>query len=119
MAEHRLERVVPFADRMVLLDRRRDRAHRARPRTCWPPRPSYPRSWSSAGALGWSPLPMTVRDARRLARDLDLGDPPARRARAESTSRVLVGRGLTVVRGGTVALREVSRAPARRAASPP
>ena len=28
MAEHRLERVVPFADRMVLLDRRRHGAHR-------------------------------------------------------------------------------------------
>ena len=49
LAEHRLERVVPFADRMCLLDRRRPGAAWGSPASCWPPRPSYPRSWSWAG----------------------------------------------------------------------
>jgi energy-coupling factor transport system ATP-binding protein len=57
--------------------------------------------------LGWSPLPMNVRDARRLARGLELGSPPHGRE-ATGADPVLVGAHLTVVRGGTVALREVS-----------
>jgi energy-coupling factor transport system ATP-binding protein len=58
-------------------------------------------------SLGWSPLPMTVRDARRLARSVDLGDPPATPPRPPAEPH-LVATGLTVVRGGTVAVREVS-----------
>jgi energy-coupling factor transport system ATP-binding protein len=58
-------------------------------------------------SLGWSPLPMTVRDARRWARDLTLGDPPAAPGPSYDEP-VLSAAHLTVVRGGTVALRDVS-----------
>ncbi len=69
LAEHRLERV-----RAV---RGPDRAAHRRPDGSWsgnrPPccrtHPSYPRSWSSAGPRAGSPLPLTVRDARRRARE--------------------------------------------------
>ena len=84
MAEHRLERVVPFADRMVLLTGDGPACMADARRTCWPARPSYRRSSSSAGALGWSPLPMTVRDARRLARGLRRSGGPRRRRRPTS-----------------------------------
>ena len=67
LAEHRLERVVPFADRMLPGDRRRPAAGRASRPRCWPPRPSY-RPWSSsAGPPAGHPLPLSVRDARRRA----------------------------------------------------
>jgi energy-coupling factor transport system ATP-binding protein len=106
MAEHRLERVVPFADRMVLL--LGDGTVRAgAPADVLVTSPVVPPIVELGRRLGWSPLPMTVRDARRLARGLELGSPPA----VPDTSydeAVLAGDRLTVVRGATVALREVS-----------
>jgi energy-coupling factor transport system ATP-binding protein len=106
MAEHRLERVVPFADRMALLTgegtiRSGTPADVLAASTVVPPIVELGR------ALGWSPLPMTVRDARRLARGSQLGQPPVACSAAGTPPR-LVGTGLTVVRGGTVALREAS-----------
>ena len=50
---------------------------------------------------------MTVRDARRLARGLDLGAPPTS-APQEYGAPVAVGEALTVVRGATVALKDAS-----------
>jgi energy-coupling factor transport system ATP-binding protein len=106
VAEHRLERVVPFADRMVLLPG--DGSVRVGP----PPElletsPVVPPIVELGRSLGWSPLPMTVRDARRLARGLALAEPPAA-PRPSYAEPVLAGEHLTVVRGGTVALRDVS-----------
>ena len=50
LAEHRLERVVPFVDRMCLLTGAEAAGSRSgSPPSCWPPRPSYRRSSSSAG----------------------------------------------------------------------
>jgi energy-coupling factor transporter ATP-binding protein EcfA2 len=106
MAEHRLERVVPFADRMVLLTG--DGTIRAgRPADLLGESPVVPPIVELGRTLGWSPLPMTVRDARRLARGIELGDPPPTPA-AAGGDPVLVGSGLTVLRGSTVAVREVS-----------
>jgi energy-coupling factor transport system ATP-binding protein len=105
MAEHRLERVVPFADRMLLLPG--DGSVRAgAPADLLAVSPVVPPIVALGRALGWSPLPMTVRDARRLARELDLGDAPPSPP-APDAAPVLVGAHLTVVRGGTVAVREV------------
>ena len=63
MAEHRLERVVQYADSVVHLpgDGTR-RARRAR-RRCSRARASRRRSSSSAALAGWTPLPLSVRDA--------------------------------------------------------
>ena len=77
MAEHRLERVVPFADRMVLLTG--DGTIRAgEPAEILAVSPVVPPIVELGRRLGWYPLPVTVRDARRLARGLDLGPPPTR-----------------------------------------
>jgi energy-coupling factor transport system ATP-binding protein len=57
-------------------------------------------------AAGWSPLPLSVRDARRLAPSLAL-PPPQVEALAAASPGVVVA-GLTVVHGRTVAVRELS-----------
>ncbi len=106
MAEHRLERVVPFADRMVLLTGD-GTVRSAAPGVVLATSPVVPPIVELGRTLGWSPLPLTVRDARRRVRDTVLGDPPTTPPRADSEPH-LVGRGLTVVRGGNVALLEAS-----------
>ena len=70
MAEHRLERVVPFADRIILVP------GRGAPLVVGPPEVVM-RSSSVAPPLvelgrlmGWDPLPLSVRDARRLSAPL-------------------------------------------------
>ena len=106
MAEHRLERVVPFADRLVLLTGDGG-VLTGPPADVLAGSPVAPPIVELGRALGWSPLPMTVRDARRLARDLDLGGPPPP-DHPSYDEAIAVGDQLTVLRGQKVALREVS-----------
>jgi energy-coupling factor transporter ATP-binding protein EcfA2 len=108
MAEHRLERVVPFADRMVLLTGG-GAVRSGTPAEMLASSPVVPPITELGRRLGWDPLPVTVRDARRLARDLDLGEPPAVPVPSYADP-VLVGAALTVLRGSTVAVREVGLA---------
>jgi len=83
MAEHRLERVLPFADRVVLVPG--DGA----PLVVGPPEevmrssPVAPPIVELGRLVGWEPLPLTVRDARRQAATL--------RARIEPMSPTLDG----------------------------
>jgi energy-coupling factor transporter ATP-binding protein EcfA2 len=106
IAEHRLERVVPFADRLVVMSG--DGSVLAGPPAeMLAVSPVVPPIVELGRALGWSPLPVTVREARRRARGLDLGRPPTP-APTSYGDPVLVADHLTVVRGGTVALREVA-----------
>jgi energy-coupling factor transport system ATP-binding protein len=106
MAEHRLERVVPFADQMVLLNG--DGSVRTgTPAQILAVSPVVPPIAELGQALGWSPLPVTVREARRLARGLQLGPPPAVPSPSYDEP-VARGEAVTVVRGDTVALRDVS-----------
>lgn len=105
LAEHRLERVVPFADRMVLLTGA-GRAEVGPPADLLRTSPVVPPIVELGRAAGWSPLPLSVRDARRRARELrDLAAPATDTALAGGPG--LVARGLGVVHGRTVALREV------------
>ncbi|MGI8522208.1 MAG: ATP-binding cassette domain-containing protein, partial [Nocardioides sp.] len=105
LAEHRLERVVPFADRMVLLGDD-GRVCVGPPAEVLAGSPVVPPLVELGRRLGWSPLPLTVRDARRAARGLDLTPPPA--PPLDTTPAALSALGLTVTHGRTVALREVS-----------
>ena len=68
VAEHRLERVLQYADRLVLRHRRRRRGRPARRRRCWPTSPVAPPVVELGRLAGWTPLPLSVRDARRRAR---------------------------------------------------
>ncbi|MDX2540600.1 ABC transporter ATP-binding protein [Streptomyces sp. WI04-05B] len=70
MAEHRLERVVQYADRVVLLPSPGAPPVVGTPADVMALSPVYPPVVALGRLAGWSPLPLTVRDARRGAGDL-------------------------------------------------
>ncbi|MGW2550197.1 ABC transporter ATP-binding protein [Streptomyces sp. NPDC001635] len=67
LAEHRLERVVQYADRVVLLPGPGARPVIGAPAEVMALSPVYPPVVDLGRLAGWSPLPLTVRDARRRA----------------------------------------------------
>ena len=113
VAEHRLERVLPYADRVIYLAGDGTAVH-------GPPADILGRTQIrppvvELGTLaGWQPLPLSVRDARRAAaglrRQLPAVPPlPCRPARADETGQpALTARGIVVRYGPHVAVREVS-----------
>ncbi|MFB9313558.1 ABC transporter ATP-binding protein [Nocardioides plantarum] len=104
LAEHRLERVVPFADRMVLM-RGDGTCEVGEPADLLGRSPVVPPIVELGRRAGWTPLPLTVRDARRAARGLALPALPV--AAPLHDEPLLRAAGLGVVHGSTVALREV------------
>lgn len=70
MAEHRLERVVQYADRVVLLPARGERPVVGDPATVMDVSPVHPPVVALARTAGWTPVPLSVRDARRRAGSL-------------------------------------------------
>jgi energy-coupling factor transport system ATP-binding protein len=80
MAEHRLERVLPFADRVVVVP------GGGAPLVAGPPAEIMctatvaPPLIELGRYVGWDPLPLTVRDARRRAGGLQARIAPMRRA---------------------------------------
>jgi energy-coupling factor transport system ATP-binding protein len=105
LAEHRLERVVPFADRIALVTG--DGGIRVGdPQQVLADSPVAPPLVELGRLAGWEPLPLTVRDARREARSLPALTPPAPRP-VRSREPRLTARGVTVVHGDHVAVREV------------
>ncbi len=104
LAEHRLERVVPFADRMCLLAG--DGSLRVGPPgEVLADSPVVPPIIELGRAAGWTPLPLTVRDARRLTRTWDLRAPDP--VPAATPDQALGATGVTVTHGRTVAVREL------------
>jgi energy-coupling factor transport system ATP-binding protein len=112
LAEHRLERVVPFADRMVLLTGD-GRVVVGEPADLLAVSPVVPPLVELGRAAGWSPLPLSVRDARRRAAGLAERLTPPAEATFTTAPPGFSVRDLTVVHGRTVAVREVSIAPTR------
>jgi len=112
LAEHRLERVVPFADRMALLAGD-GRVRVGEPAELLRSSPVVPPLVELGRVLGWDPLPLTVRDARRQARSLGLAassqqaSAPCADAPGREPRSALTARGLTVQHGKRVVLREV------------
>ena len=108
LAEHRLERVVPFADTLLVLDGRGGLRSGA-PADLLTDSPVAPPLVELGRAAGWHPLPLTVRDARRRADGLRerLGTPPADEAES-TTAGGLEARGITVTHGSTLAVHDVS-----------
>ncbi|GAB3084541.1 ABC transporter ATP-binding protein [Pedococcus soli] len=127
VSEHRLERVVHHADAVLLVgdgvvSPLLDTADAMARSAIHPPLVDLGRN------LGWDPLPLSVRDARRAARDLRdsldgsstdesplVGSPvaPAGRPAPGGPSPLVEARGLGVLRGDSVALRGVDLALAR------
>ncbi|MFD4788869.1 ABC transporter ATP-binding protein [Streptomyces sp. NPDC058459] len=123
MAEHRLERVVQYADQVVLLPAPGAPPVLGAPADMMAVSPVVPPVVELGRLAGWSPLPLTVRDARRRAGPLRerlagaernlppvVAPPPRRRFRRAASPaepRVAEVRDLAVRRGRVEALRGV------------
>ena len=119
LAEHRLERVVHFADRMAVFDGDRIPISSGSVREVLRASPVVPPLVHLARKLGWDPLPLTVREGRELAAKIrprlrslphvapTVGDPiiEAKSVRVALGGReILRGVDLTVREGETLAL---------------
>lgn len=82
MAEHRLERVVQYADRVVLMPAPGEPSVTGAPADVMSFSPVRPPVVALGRLAGWTPLPLSVRDARRNAGELRTRlegvSPPAR-----------------------------------------
>jgi energy-coupling factor transport system ATP-binding protein len=112
LAEHRLERVVQYADLVV-------EVHGDGQVTLGPPVPMLTRAAVAPPVVelgrlaGWDPLPLSIRDARRQASPLRerlsvLARPAARPALAPAAEVALAARGVVVRYGDLVAVRQVN-----------
>ncbi len=111
LAEHRLERVVHHCDRVVLLCGDGTVVDGS-PQEVLAGTALAPAVVQLARLEGWNPLPLSVRDARRLAgglRESLASRPPPKRGRGLATGAdvALGARDITVVYGATIAVREV------------
>ncbi|WP_406215447.1 ABC transporter ATP-binding protein [Streptomyces canus] len=70
MAEHRLERVIQYADQVALLPAHGEAPVFGTPAEMMAVSPVYPPVVDLGRLAGWAPLPLTVRDARRRAGEL-------------------------------------------------
>ncbi|SFP66014.1 ABC transporter ATP-binding protein [Amycolatopsis rubida] len=107
IAEHRLERVLQYADRVLTVHDGRVSA--AEPAQAMRSAPIAPPVVALGRLAGWDPLPLSVRDARRRAPELRAELPGAPvPAPIEPGAETLTCRDVVVRYGGTVAVREVS-----------
>ncbi|MER6266047.1 MULTISPECIES: ABC transporter ATP-binding protein [unclassified Streptomyces] len=112
LAEHRLERVVQYADRVVLLPGDGAAPVCGTPAEVMAVSPVCPPVVELGRLAGWSPLPMTVRDARRRAtatglRERLAGRVPEQRPATGPAAPLAEVRSLGVRRGRVDALRGV------------
>ena len=112
LAEHRLERVVQYADRVVLVPGGRAPVVSGTPERVLRDAPVAPPVVELGRVAGWDPLPLTVRDARRLAGPLRArlveAEGPEPRARAGGAETVAEAVDLVVTYGRFPALRGVT-----------
>lgn len=66
IAEHRLERILPYVDRMIHLSESGDRVVTGPPRRVLQQMDLTPPLVTLAKELGWEPLPLTVKEGRQL-----------------------------------------------------
>jgi len=80
LSEHRLERVVQYVDRILYLSGNGQPPILDEPRKVLDRVELTPPLITLAKALGWSPIPLTIKEGRRFARKASHRQPPARRA---------------------------------------
>ncbi|MFJ2738899.1 ABC transporter ATP-binding protein [Streptomyces sp. NPDC087440] len=111
LAEHRLERVVQYADRVLHLPGD-GRVVSGSPAEIFRTSSIAPPIVELGRAAGWSPLPLSVRDARRAAAPLRerlarTTPPPVRSTPWSEGTELLNARSVTVTYSGVPAVREV------------
>jgi energy-coupling factor transporter ATP-binding protein EcfA2 len=109
LAEHRLERVVQYADHVVHLPGAGAAVTAGTPAAVLPTSAVAPPVVELGRLAQWSPLPLSVRDARRVSADLRdrlaAVAPPAPRRRSDAVVARLAG--VTSTYGSVPALRDV------------
>ncbi|QNN52047.1 ABC transporter ATP-binding protein [Nocardioides mesophilus] len=105
IAEHRLERVVPFADRLCLIEHRGLRV--GPPAEVLREAPVVPPIVALGRLAGWDPLPLSVREARRRARGWTSTMAPPQVSVGSAARPVLEVRGVSVSHGRRPAVRDV------------
>ncbi|AUH43280.1 ABC transporter ATP-binding protein [Streptomyces sp. CMB-StM0423] len=122
LAEHRLERVVQYADQVIVLPSPGAAPEAGAPAEMMAVSPVRPPVVALGRLAGWSPLPLTVRDARRRAAPLrerlagltpggaetGPGERAAGRGAVPAAGPAAVAERLSVRRGRTEVLRGVS-----------
>ncbi|RLV08519.1 cobalt ABC transporter ATP-binding protein [Streptomyces griseocarneus] len=115
MAEHRLERVVQYADQVILLPGPGEAPVTGTPAGMMAISPVRPPVVSLGRLAGWSPLPLSVRDARRRAASLkerlpetEAALPKPRRESGKAGSEPAEVTHLSVRHGRTAALRDIT-----------
>ncbi|MFE5866779.1 ABC transporter ATP-binding protein [Streptomyces virginiae] len=111
LAEHRLERVVQYADRVIHLPGD-GRVVSGTPGDVFRSASVAPPVVELGRVAGWTPLPLSIRDARRAAAPLRTRlvgtvPPPVRPAPARDRPELLAARGIIVTYHGVPAVREV------------
>ncbi|MDQ1433257.1 MAG: energy-coupling factor transport system ATP-binding protein [Actinomycetota bacterium] len=110
LAEHRLERVVQYADRVIHLAGD-GRVTDGAPASMFATTTVAPPVVELGRLAGWSPLPLSVRDARRVAAPLRDSiareQPVVARARASAPLPLLRARNVVVRYGDVVAVRGI------------
>ncbi|MFE4257761.1 ABC transporter ATP-binding protein [Streptomyces sp. NPDC056883] len=111
LAEHRLERVVQYADRVIHLPGD-GRVVSGPPAEIFRTASIAPPIVELGRTAGWSPLPLSVRDARRSAAPLrtrlaGITPRPVRSSPPTGSPELLTARGVTVTYHGVPAVREV------------
>jgi len=99
LAEHRLERVLPFVDQVVYLPTGQEPVRVGPPQEILAEIELTPPLISLARALGWQPLPLTIKQGRRFSRRWQQNKnlTPKRSATPPKTGQpYLQGQGLTV-----------------------
>jgi energy-coupling factor transport system ATP-binding protein len=110
LAEHRLERVVQYADRLIHLPGD-GRVLSGPPAEMFRTASVAPPIVELGRAAGWSPLPLSIRDARRTAAPLRARlaghtPKPARPPLPDTLPHLLTASSVTVTHGRTPAVRE-------------
>ncbi len=111
LAEHRLERVVQYADQMLLVPGDGSPVTLGTPAEVMRESPLAPPVVELGRAAGWSPLPLSVRDARRRVAGLReaLAGSAAPTHSGDPAHQVLASTaGLVVSYGGAPAVRDVT-----------
>ncbi|MEV6681539.1 ATP-binding cassette domain-containing protein [Streptomyces erythrochromogenes] len=110
LAEHRLERVVQYADRVIHLPGD-GRVVSGPPAEIFRASSIAPPIVELGRATGWTPLPLSIRDARRAAAPLRTrlagATPPPVRPAPPAADTLLTANGVTVAYQGVPAVREV------------
>ncbi|WP_456695840.1 ABC transporter ATP-binding protein [Aeromicrobium sp. P5_D10] len=104
LAEHRMERVIPFTDRLVLVEDGRVRD--GPPAELLVDSIVAPPVIELGRLAGWSPLPLSVREARRAKASLGVLPTPEP-VELDPGSPALKATGVTVTYGSLVAVRDV------------